>query len=280
MPVSFSTIVTVINREYKKECPISTFDNLSFSDFTVFLEKANIPPVGNGLYPFYFPVTLNRWPIIIKSFGGAIFSEDEKKCLLGANESIEAINYILELCHKQRVCLLSSIEGNSSPEEVNLFPSGKFMCSWDSGAFRHRYKNLTMSIAPLPYAQQRASHLLIEGIMLNRKSKNRKEIIDFINFIQLYKNQIFISENSDGISCNKEIAKLYCKRQSEIFPGFNSFINSLEYATPIGPPATGKYMKYINERLYPMWLGLEPVKETCKAVAKEIDSFIQKNKNQ
>ncbi|OGV49160.1 MAG: hypothetical protein A2017_08215 [Lentisphaerae bacterium GWF2_44_16] len=276
MPISFTTVLTCINRDKKNALPVSRFENMKLDEFKDILIKSK--GADGDIYPFYVNTTMNRWPLTMKSLGGELFSKDGKKCLLDSNECVKAINFMLDLMYNSKCCPPVTFSEEMSRGMRDIFKCGKFTYAWNSGAAMNGNYDFNIAFAPLPYEKRRASHLLIEGLMVNRATDKLDTIRDFLNFIQLYENRKFISDNSDGISCNRAMAGIYTEEMNKKYEGFNHFIKSLEYAEPLVRVPENSLIKKISEKLYPVWLGVESAKAACRSISAEINEDLKMRK--
>ena len=74
----------------------------------------------------------------------------------------------------------------------------------------------------------------------------------------------------DGISCHRQLGTLFAASQAEKYPGFELLIKALDYAEPVIAAPRLQLIQYINNRLNPVWLGIEPVANVCREIAAEV----------
>ena len=281
LPLTFSTVMTFVNKRYPGLNPDDMAHDMTYEEFREFLLNHQPGPESEFPYPFYIFYSWNRWPIVLKSFGGSLFSDDGKRCLLDSEETIAALSYLREIIFKQKLCFPFAMvqDARSIDGAYDLFRFQSFLCTWGSFAMTHKRYSDNVMISHLSYAKKRTTHLQLACVLLSADSNNKNAVCDFLNYCLEDKNQKFLCESTEGISCNKKVGMEYINEKSREIDGIGRFIESLEYAEPLHQHARYEDIAFIQESLYPVWVGMQPIRETCIATAKAVNKRIKERQN-
>lgn len=225
-------------------------------------------------YPLLLFMGINRWPILLKMLGGELFSADGSRCLIDRPETIAAMRTLVDLIHRDRVCAPLSMLGPSSVRAAGaarLFGTGKFAYTMVTHAETSCTYPGEVEYILLPQANQPFSHLHIEGVMIGRETEHAGEIRDFLNYLMVADNQLFLSEHSDGFSCQKRAAAAYAALAARRRRGFDRFLEQLPYAQPLIAAPCEQARQILSDRLWPMWLGVEEPAAACADAAEQIN---------
>lgn len=277
LPLTFSTIMTFVNKEYSGLKADEMVHDMTFDEFRDFLTSHQPGIDAEFPYPFYIFYSWNRWPIVSKSFGGSLFSEDGTRCLLDSEEVIEAFSYLREIIFKRKLCFPFAMvqDARSINGAYDLFRFQSFLCTWGSFAMTQKQYAENVMITHLPYAKKRTTNLQLGCLMLGKSSGEQSIISDFLNYMQSEKNQRLLCEDTEGLCCNKDIGTAFINERAGKIDGIGRFIESLEYAEPLHKNTRFEDISFIQESLYPMWVGMQPIKEACVATAAAINERIR-----
>jgi DNA-binding transcriptional regulator YhcF (GntR family) len=277
LPLTFSTIMTFVNKQYPGLDVDGMAHDMTFDEFRDFLTTHQPELDAEFPYPFYIFYSWNRWPIVLKSFGGSLFSDDGKRCLLDSEETIEALSYLREIIFKRKLCFPFAMvqDARSINGAYDLFRFQSFLCTWGSFAMTQKQYAKNVMITHLPYAKKRTTHLQLACLLVGKNTENQNVISDFLNYTQLEKNQKFLCDSTEGFSCHKDIGTAFIEEKAKTIDGIGRFIESLEYAEPLHKNARFEDISFIQESLYPMWVGMQPIKETCIATAAAVNDRIK-----
>ena len=277
LPLTFSTIMTFVNKNYPGLDADEMAHDMTFDEFREFLTTHQPGLDAEFPYPFYIFYSWNRWPIVLKSFGGSLFSEDGQRCLLDSDETIAALSYLREIIFKRKLCFPFAMvqDARSINGAYDLFRFQSFLCTWGSFAMTQKQYAENVMITHLPYAKKRTTHLQLACLMVGKNTENHNVISDFLNYTQLEKNQRLLCDDTEGFSCHKDTGSAFIAEKSKNIDGIGRFIESLEYAEPLHKNARFDDISFIQESLYPMWVGMQPIKETCIATAAAVNDRIK-----
>jgi len=276
LPVNFSPVVHCTNLSYPGGASGFNSD-CSMDAFAAQLTERKVTQDGVQFYPLLFDNSANRWPIWVRAFGGEVFSSDGRQCLLDQPEAIEALSFVVRLLHKDRAGALPVAHGDDWLHGRNIFATARFLSSWVTYSFVHHGLPFPVQLGSLPHGRRRASHLRIDGLLIGRHCAHRAAVREFIHFLMLPENQLFLSENSDGFSCHRDFGALFAERMERRYPGFGWFLRSLDFAEPCMPSAPKKALQRINSALGLVWMGIEPPEKACPALAREVNLMLREN---
>jgi DNA-binding transcriptional regulator YhcF (GntR family) len=278
-PVTFSPVVSLLNRDYPGMKSARCSGDMLLGDFVALMQNLKSSD-DKRRYPFYLRMMLNRWPSILRMLGADLFSEDGRTCLLDTPEAIRAISQIVNLLHEQAICPpLVALDTNSqAPDNPELFATGEFACSWVTyNDLRHSYSFATEYV-PLPQSQEKPAHLLIEGVMVGRGTRQQDVIREILNFIQLSDHQTALSEQCDGISAQIKTANAIAGELAQQREGAEWFTKALDYARPAVTAPRWQLCSHLARRLHPVWLGVQSPEDICRGVAKEVNRELASTK--
>jgi ABC-type glycerol-3-phosphate transport system substrate-binding protein len=276
LPLLFSTVMKYVNPNYP-DLDVSLFERqMSFTEFRELLMNCRPGSNSEFPYPFYLFYSRNRWPVVAKAFGGEIFSPDGRECLLNTEPVKDALKYLIDIIFRDRLCFPTAIVEDPMfvQSAYNLFKYDSFLCTWGTYSMSQEEYSSRITISHLPYGKKRFTPLLLNVAMINRLGSNKEAVRDFLNYLQLFENQIYLSEQSDGFSCQKGIANMIVKSKNSRFHGFERFIESLEYAEPMFMTPRFAVVERLMHELYPVWLGMVPVEKACPRIASEINKML------
>ena len=271
LPVSFSPVVDLINSAYPGAPQDALMEPCGIEAFADSLRRLRLPARAANSYPFLLHLGENRWPILVRMFGGELFSEDGSRCLLDRPEAVEAMEFLADLSHVRRTCCVPVAGDERIGEAGALFGSGHFLCTWGTHALTHSRYPFPTRFGPLPYGRRHVTHLRMDTILVSRNASPRRLVADFLNSLQTPESQWLLSERSDAITCNKAVCERFVKRMEGKYRGYDWLVKSLDFAEPnVRAPRRHAVLR-LERGLYPLWLGIEPADRVCRAVAASVN---------
>ncbi len=174
------------------------------------------PRAGYRSYPMILSAGMNRWPIFVRMFGGELFSADGRRCLLDQPAAIRAIEFLADLGHVKHLCCLPlSLKANLG----DLFGYGHFLTTWVTRSFLHARRKFTLGFAPLPHGARHTTHLRLDACLIPRAVEQPALVRDWLHFLLLPENQLFLSERADALSCHRRIGECSAAACRGKFPG-------------------------------------------------------------
>jgi hypothetical protein len=275
LPVTNSAVFQKVNLDYPGMGKYPIDKEITWDEFVAALRE--IKRQNSPDRPLFFlPQGVNYWPIFLKILGHPPFSDDGRKCMLDSPEIIEIIKMIYEFTNNERLFVNSISLGNS--EEIrkmyDLFSAGTLAFTWSSAFMISKEYDFKCSYQSLPNQQFKTSHLLIEGIMVDRDTEYRDTVKDILNFIQTAGCQEFFIDCT-GISSQKFLAQTYIDKLEKTHPGAQVVIDSLKYAEPVIKKPRAKVYTYVEQQLNMILLGILPLEETCRETAAEANRMLE-----
>jgi len=271
LPLGISPVIAMFNMDYPvfKRLPLP--DCETFSEFVNLLYRLRYQRPGEGnYYPFLLETSENRWPCFIKMQGGRLFDAVTRRCLFDSEPTVAAFRMVQQLI-KDKVVPGLQLGWDLSINE--LFLTGNIGCMF--GTFKHLRSNVTsgrrVQYRMLPQSNTRCSHLLIEGILVNRRVQHPEVIGRLFNYFQTSAAQLAICRQADTFSAQKELARLYLESLAAREPSAVNLFQQVQYAEPVIPMPRNTGLKTINGMLSKIWMGLDSVENVCQEITETIN---------
>lgn len=270
LPVNASPVVSCQNLDYSAKAGEFSPDS-PLDEFVRRLRRHQSKGAGYRSYPMILSTGMNRWPIFVRMFGGELFSADGRRCLLDQSAAIRAIEFLADLGHVKHLCCLPlSLKANLG----DLFDYGHFLTTWVTRSFLHARQKFKLGFAPLPHGARRTTHLRLDACMIPRAVEQPALVRDWLNFLLLPENQLFLSERADAFACHRKIGEMFCRGMAQKIPGFDVFLNELEHAEPVVAAPRISVVEHVYSRIQLVWLGVEPPAQACRRIAAEANRML------
>ncbi|MCD6218767.1 sugar ABC transporter substrate-binding protein [Candidatus Calescamantes bacterium] len=258
-------------------------------DLDEFLKKAKqltLDTDGDGkIDQFGFGSCSSFWSIspwglhlVIKSFGGELYSQDLEKCLIDTPEAIAAVRWAVELVTKHHVApsISESSSGRAmvSSGGIDLFRLGKVAMVRNGRWYLDvlsTSKDLNWAVAPFPKGKEKVMFQVPIYMAIYSKTKYPQQSWDFIKFMISNEGQRLLVLNRTEIPVRSSIAYsqeylTYGGRQD----ANKVFLEMLEYAEmPVFPPGATRWKDSAGGKLQMALMGKLPVEVACKEIAQE-----------
>jgi len=187
--------------------------NWTWQDLRRYAKKMTRDLDGDGVIDD-FGLAMNLWTDGLYTFiyqnGGHILSDDSTRLDMADPKTIEAIQFIYDMLHRDRVCQTAfnrSKTGTSSGFKEGrvamLSPGGVFWIP----EFRF-WKNLDWDIAPLPKGPAgRATTIAAGGYGVSTQSKHPYEAYKFVKYIASVKGQQLLARSGLFVPCRRSVCK-------------------------------------------------------------------------
>lgn len=232
LPFSMETLAIIYNKKLVDHEP-QTMDEL--------LEMAGkFNDTEHGKYGFFFEIgnLYFSWGYLA-GFGSRIFGEtngkmDVNKVELDSPETLAGIQYLYDMRNKHKL-----IPDGATTDMMNgiFFNENMMFCMngpWMLGDLRKR--NIDFGVMPLPAlpsGMRPAPFVGVQGVLLNKKCKNRDAAVKFMHFLNEPEAQKAICLSGFRIPARKDVLELISD-QKEIL----KFAEATTYGTPMpNPPA-------------------------------------------
>ena len=225
-------------------------------------------------------LSVTGWDLymLIEAFGGHLYSEDGRRCLINTPESISAVQWAIDLSKKYHVCptIQEERSGGSivSASGADYFRSGKIAMilsgRWYLDTLR-KVKDLRWGIAPFPMGEKRVMFQRSNFLSISSKTRYPDECWKFLKFAIGEEGQALISQERSDIPVLKSMAYSQDFLNYDGRPDANKvFLNMLEYAKVqqfvIGKT---KWIEFARDRFELVVLGKLTVRNACDEIATE-----------
>jgi multiple sugar transport system substrate-binding protein len=199
------------------------------------------------------------------SAGGEILDQSGKRCLLDMPESQEALQFLVDLRHKWKVCPPTTQADTA--QNIAMFVNGRVGMfqtgAWDIQSLQQA-TTLRWGIAPLPKRKQHATLLGMENYAVAAGTKHPREAWELFKFL-LDKQ----AQETMGSGLEKQPSRMSVAN-GPYLAGKTSydrevFVDALAYAREApNVPEWDRVSHYIQEQLDLIWIGKVSVKEGTK----------------
>ncbi len=256
--------------------------------FEELLEKAKLLTIdidNDGRIDQYgfggFPLSVLPWSLdmLIKTFGGELYSEDMKKCLIDTPEAVEAVKWAMELVTKYHVAPTPSevtSRGVVSASGPDLFQMGKvaivYWGRWYLDTLSKK-PDLRWAVAPYPRGKRKVMYQEARYLGISSKTRFPKASWEFVKFVVSENGQKLLSLDRTDIPVRRSVAYSpellnYAGRED----ANRVFLEMLEYAEiPSYLLGKGEWLDFARMKLELALLGKISVEEACREIAREFE---------
>ena len=211
--------------------------------------------------------------------GGEILDKSGKRCLLDQPETQEALQFLVDLRHKWKVCPPTTMAERR--QNIAMFTNGKVAMfqtgAWDIQAMQEA-KTLRWNIAPLPKKKQHATLLGMENYAIAAASKHPKEAGELFKFLLGPKAQEVMGTQLEKQPSRQSVANGPYLGQKVSYDR-KVFVDALAYARQApNLPDWDRVSHFIQEQLDLMWIGKVSVPEGTKKAAEQVTKGLQEAK--
>ncbi|HEU5317882.1 MAG TPA: extracellular solute-binding protein, partial [Chloroflexota bacterium] len=127
------------------------------------------------------------WLNFVRANGGDYFSEDRKKCILGDQKCIEAIEYLQAFVTKDRYAPTRQ-ETSANVAKLDMFINGQIASyhhgDWQMTDIRKRASsNLDWDVAPIPFRNGKTGNSAnLRGLVINSQTKNVEQAWEWMKY--------------------------------------------------------------------------------------------------
>ena len=271
LPLGISPVIAMFNMDYPilKRIPLPECD--TFEEFRNLLYRLRYQRPGEGnYYPFLLETSENRWPCFVKMQGGRLFDAVSNHCLFDYEPTMAALQTVQQLIQDK---VVPGMQLGLDLALNDLFSTGNIGCLW--GTFKHLRGNILngrrVQYRKLPQSETRCSHLLIEGLLVNRQVRNPEMLGQLLNYFQTSAAQLECCREADTFSAQKELAQLYLENLAVREPSAINLFEQIKYAEPVVPMPRNIGLKTMNGMLSKLWMGLDSVENVCQEITETIN---------
>ncbi len=243
-------------------------------------------PVRKGLY-----VGNSNWWFFIWMYGGRLFTEDGKTCLMDSEKVKKGVRFWADLRLKHHVMPTTSEAQSMAPtgawgsdallfreSKVAMVVSGRWLCI----QYREQ-KDLEWDVVSVPHGANRVTLLASKCYSIPKTCRNRGAALRFIKHLLGKDNQLLVANYGDGMPSlrDEEISSAF-----EYNPDYPNEGNNKLHLDEMRYARVQEYSRYINNldvvavmsvELDKMWLGEQSPDEACDAIARRINAIIRRN---
>lgn len=247
-PLHFSTTALFYNKDIFDKASVAYPDETwTWQDFLAAAKRLTKDTNGDGRVDQYGTVG-SMWPLWILENGGAVFNKDETRCLLSRRESVEAVQFFLDLYHKHRVT--PGLELGKDRELSNMFMTGKIGMFLSATAYTTAFQNIKgfdWGLAPIPMGKKRISGLAVGGLYIPQQSKHKKEAWEFVKFYCGEEGQKILGRAKNCVPAHRETANTVFAVAP--YQSLGVFVDAVQYAQT--PYKSHKILQVLEEVIQP-----------------------------
>lgn len=293
VPRDMGAMVLFYNKKLFREAgvrfPPDSWDN-DWWDWETFLDSARKLTKdidGDGRIDQY-GVVLNRWtdqwaPWVYQN-QGRIMNDDMTRCLIDMPETIEGLQFLVDLSLKEKVAPTPMQLGDMGSDNVQMFEMGRVAMYptgfWMVAEFS-QIPNLEWDVAPYPKGKTMATTWHGSAYAIWSKTKHPKECWEFLKFSTTPESQIMMAKSGLLIPSRRSIANSDSFLKGETMPtNSRVFLEAFDHAKLTPNLTEMPELDFIvNENLGLAWDGIKPVPEVCSMIADLINEEIKKMAN-
>ena len=156
---------------------------------------------GDGITDIYGYATTTRYAyqfvVFIWQNGGDLYSEDGKRAIVASPESIEAVQFFVDLMKKYKVSPVFTTENLLIIRK--MFAEGKvamFMdCSDAANAFANEPELADkVGAGQIPHSKELAAYSSNDALVIFKRSKNKKDATKFLQFLVREDNMLYYAK--------------------------------------------------------------------------------------
>lgn len=243
-------------------------------------------PVQKGLY-----VGNGDWWFFIWMYGGRLYSEDGKRCLMDSESVKKGIRFWADLRLKHHVMPTTSEAQSMAPtgawgtdallfreSKVAMTVSGRWMCI----QYREQ-RNLDWDVTSVPHGPVRVTLLASKCYAIPKSCRNKEAAITFIKHLLGRENQLLVGNYGDGIPSmsDPEISEAFLYN-----PQYPNERNNKLHLDEMQYARVQEFSPYVNNldvssimgvELDKMWLKQQTPDQACDAIARRINAIIRRN---
>jgi multiple sugar transport system substrate-binding protein len=210
--------------------------------------------------------------------GGEILDEDGKRCLLDRPASQEALQLLVDLRHRYKVCPPTTMADKRQNiamfvnGQVGMFQTG----AWDIQQMSEA-KTLRWDIAPLPRRKQHATLLGMENYAIASGTKHPQEAWELFSYLLGSEAQTKMATEMEKQPSRQSVANGAYLSQKVNY-NRRVFVDALAYARQApNIPEWDRISHFIQEQLDLMWIGKVSVKDGATRAAEQVTEGLRES---
>ncbi len=280
LPFAYCPVSLVFNSNLLEASGISIddgkWDKKRFTETCLLIKEASATP---RTIPFLCEQSNEkRWPFLIYSNGGKIWSQDGTQCLIDSDEALRGFDFIRHLTDDLKVARLFNL-GDSSIDQT-LFPSGRVGFQLGTILNCMQFQNQGcdfFDVIATPTGKSNNTMMAEFFLAHSSHSRDPELLADFIHFLKRAENQLKIFRHWDTmLPCSK--SGLHTIQRDADDPRaryLKKFISLTPRIAPVEYPASIKAHLHLSKLMHHIWIDLAHYKTIAKEVVREVDQIIE-----
>ena len=288
-PWDYSTIVTAYNvamlREAGLKLPAELGDKWDWNAYRDYAQKLNKPGARWGAFAESSYET--GWLNFARANGGDYFTEDRKKCIIGSQQNIEALEFLVGLVQKDRFAPTRA-DASAANGKVDMLINGQLAMGtygdWNMTDFTKKgASNFEWDVAPVPFKNGKTGNSAnLRGLVINSQSKNVDQAFAWMKFCLTKDVQDRIPKLFGEVPARLDSANEGYANADKAGPpkGRNSLrpaIQATKALPALDRVAPADFHNISNPLIYDAWDGKASVKEALTKAQDQINALIQQN---
>ncbi len=263
VPLAFSPMVIIYNKELFKETGISPPLDWNWSEFLEIARKLTSGRNSSSCrYAFMCPFSRNQWPVFALQNNGTL-DPNLDDFNLSSSSVREAVNFLHDLLHRWKVApVMRESEGGA----IELFSRGKvamIMMTYYGFPILRQTVDFDWDILPLPRNRRRATSLLADGVAIARNTTSLKSCREFIRFLMTPEIQDYLAKQRSLIPLKEASAE---NVKSKVPVNYQLFREELSHSKCLALPYHIPAVQKLQEEMDFYWYGIQDYEETVKHI--------------
>lgn len=223
-------------------------------------------------YGFCFSSSPHRWPVFMLQNEGMLVS-DNNECVLDHPNTIEALQFCLDLMYKEQVSPIYS-HGSEYMAE-SLFMKERVAMILSTYYFMNEFRGSTMqwNVCPVPEQKSEGTLLLGGGLGINKNSRRLKLTESFVDYMVGTEAQTLLKKRGCTIPALKSVAEDDRLLDPAIHPkNYNVFQEIMPYTkTLLELKLSTSEFDLMRDEMQLMWMNIESPSEACTRIVQLIN---------
>ncbi|GIP32940.1 extracellular solute-binding protein [Paenibacillus sp. J2TS4] len=272
VPLFFSPVVLAYNSKLFEEVGLEPHRAMESWDSFLEIAKSCTRDLNNDgrteRFGYCFSTSTTRWPIFMLQNNGRLMEPGRKRSEFASSQTIEALQFCVDLMYKHRVSPVFFHGSRNSAE--HLFMKDLVAMVLTTYYFMNEFRSseVEWNVMPVPEGRKQASLLLGSGIGINRQSANRILAHRFVDFLTGRDAQITAKQMGCTIPMLRSVAEDDQWLVDGIHPrNYNVFREVLPYSVSLNSlNLSQQEMTTIWQEMNLLWANMEQPEQTAKRI--------------
>lgn len=267
LPFVFSPVILCYNKDHFREMNVSEpHSGWSWEDLC---QAGTLLSQGKDRVGFHFYLmSENRWPIFLLQNDVRFQRDAEGRLQLDDGRIKHAIEACMSVVNDQFPSYLSQ----SDSDAMSLFMNEKTSIIMGTYTYLNKLKavDFEYDIAPLPHLQQSRTMLIIIGLAISKRSREKPAAKKFVDFLLSYETQMYIRQHTLSLPSLKRAAEWTGEeivKRPHRFHMYREIVHTFRLYSDLGLTANelnglGSELRYFWSRLEPLETVLDRLEKT------------------